>query len=148
MRKLIVLGTSLTVIILITVALFAAGALTVSRSAYVTGQVSAINLAIYVDPACTINLTSFAIGNVDPGNSVNFTAYLKNTGDVNETLTLAESNWSPSNAPSAISFTWNAPVVLLAGQSTQVIFTLTVSANPGAISSFNFNVVITGTETS
>jgi hypothetical protein len=42
----------------------------------------AVNVGVYSDAACTLNLTSIDWGNVYPRGSVSRTIYVKNTGNV------------------------------------------------------------------
>ena len=63
--------------------------LNVQRAIPSSGMVVAVNVGIYSDAACTLNLTSIDWGNVYPGGSVSRTIYVKNTGNVPMTLSMA-----------------------------------------------------------
>jgi hypothetical protein len=72
--------------------------------------------------------------------------YVKNTGDVSETLNMTVSSWSPSSASSYITLTWNQEkTVLTAGQVVEAVLTLSVSSSISDVTSFSFSITITGT---
>jgi hypothetical protein len=68
--------------------------LNVQRAIPSTGLVVAVNVGVYSDAACTLNLTSIDWGNVYPGGSVSRTIYAKNTGNVPITLSRATIAWN------------------------------------------------------
>ena len=123
------------------------GALTANQTVPSSGSITAVNVGVYTNSACTNNCTSIDWGSVAPSASVSRTVYVKNLGTVPMTVTMAAMSWVPSNAGSYLSVSWNRDNdVLAAGASVQATLTLTASASAGAISSFSFNIVITGTE--
>ena len=122
------------------------GALTSSQSVQSSGNVTAVNVGVYSDSACTQNLTSIDWGTLAPGNSTTRTIYIKNTGTDPVTLSMTTSSWVPSNANTYLTLTWNrANYVLNANTSVSATLTLTASASAGALTTFSFNIVITGT---
>jgi hypothetical protein len=91
--------------------------------------------------------TSLAVGTLNPGATATQTVYIKNTGNVPETLTMTTSNWSPSNANTYLTLTWNrGNTVLAAGASIQATLTLTAASNTGTITTFGCDVTLTGTQ--
>ena len=54
--------------------------LNVQRAIPSSGLVVAVNVGVYSDAACTLELTSIDWGSVYPGGSVSRTIYVKNTG--------------------------------------------------------------------
>jgi hypothetical protein len=63
------------------------------------------------------------------------------------TLNMAEDNWNPASASSYITLTWNQEnQVLPVGQVVQALLTLTVSSSVSDVTSFNFDITITGTQ--
>ena len=123
------------------------GALTANQTVPSSGTITAVNVGVYTNSACTINCTSIDWGTLAPGESTTRTVYIKNLGTVPMTVTMTTTNWVPSNAATYLSVSWNRENTPLAvGASVQATLTLTASAGAGAISSFSFNVVITGTE--
>jgi hypothetical protein len=133
--------------VLLTVATL--GAVTTFQNVPSNGSVvTAVNLDLYSDVGCTQSLTSIAWGNVAPSSTNPRTIYIKNTGNVPETLTMATSAWNPSNATLVLACSWNlgSNTVLNASASIPAILTLTVGSNPGSLTNFSFNITITGTQ--
>lgn len=127
--------------------LLTTGLLMSSQTLQSSGTVTTVNVGVYSDSGCTQNLTSINWGTIYPGNSTTSIIYVKNIGSLPVTLTMTTGSWVPSNANTYISLSWNREgTVLTAGQSTTA--TLTLSATPDAanITSFSFNIIITGTE--
>ena len=139
------------VIALATAGLFltviSAGVLSDSQTVPSTGQISGVNVGVYTDPACTVNCTSISWGNVAPGTTVTRTIYIKNTGNIAVTLSMATSGWNPSNANNYLTQAWDRSGYTLGqGASISAMLTLTASANTGSLTSFSYNIVITGTQ--
>jgi formate hydrogenlyase subunit 4 len=110
-----------------------------------SGLVVAVNVGVYSDAACTLNLTSIDWGSVYPGGSVSRTIYVKNTGNVPMTLSMITTAWTPASAAGQINVTWDKEnATLNPGQSTSATLTLTVSPSISGITSFSANIVITG----
>ena len=76
--------------------------LNVQRAIPSSGLVVAINVGVYSDSACTLNLTSIDWGNVYPGGSVPRTIYVKNTGNAPITLSVTTTAWNPAVAAGQI----------------------------------------------
>jgi hypothetical protein len=122
-----------------------AGVLTVTQSVSSSGSITAVNVGVYSDSACTQNLTSISWGTISPGSSVTRTIYVKNTGNTQITLNMATNGWSPEGANGQITLAWNRQsTTLSAGASTAATLTLTVSSSISGVTSFSFNIVITG----
>jgi hypothetical protein len=110
------------------------------------GTISGVNVGVYTDSQCTQNCTAISWGTLYPGNSTTRTIYIKNTGNLPVTLTMTTGSWVPTTASSVLTLTWNRQnTVLSAGQSISATLTLTVASNAN-ITSFGFNIIITGTE--
>jgi hypothetical protein len=124
-----------------------AGVLTSSQTVQSGGTITAVNVGVYSDIGCTQNCTSIDWGTLAPGNSMTRTIYVKNTGTVSVTLSMATANWVPSNANTYLTLAWNRDsYVLAAGNSVSATLTLTASASAGSITTFSFNIIITGTQ--
>lgn len=122
-------------------------ALNASQNVSYSGSISAVNVGVYSDSACTQNCTSLNVGTVSPGSTVTQVVYVKNTGNVPETITMTVGPWSPTGAGSYLTLTWNRQsTVLNAGQSIDATLTLTVASNTGSLTSFSCSVTITGTQ--
>lgn len=123
-----------------------AGVLTSSQSVTSSGTITAVNVGVYTDIACTTSCSSIDWGTLLPGNSTTRIVYVKNTGTVPVTLSVSTANWTPSNANTYLTLTWDrVNYVLAPSTSVQATLTLTASSSAGSITSFNFNIVITGT---
>jgi hypothetical protein len=92
-------------------------------------------------------LVALSVGTLNPGGTATQTVYVKNTGNVPETLTMTANNWTPANAPTYLTLSWNQQnTVLNAGASTQATLTLTVASNTGSQTTFSCDVTLTGTQ--
>ena len=146
------LGVAITLLVTIGLTLAATtyAALSTSQSLSSSGSVTVTgtaSLGIYSDSACTTSLSSISWGSLTPGGSTTQTIYVKNTGTVPLTLSMATSNWSPTSANGPITITWNkAGTVLSAGQSSSAVLTLTVSSGITDVTSFSVQISITGTQ--
>ncbi len=139
----LVLGLAVTGLFL---SVMSAGALSASQSVASNGTISAVNVGIYTDVACTQACTSINWGNLAPGNSTTKIIYIKNNGNIPLTLSMSTPSWTPSNANTYLTLSWDRTnAVLNPGNSVKATLTLTATANAGSISAFSFNIIITGT---
>jgi hypothetical protein len=123
-----------------------AGLLSVNQNIPSSGTVTAVNVGVYSNSACTQNLTSINWGTVSPGDSVTRTIYVKNTGNSQVTLSMTKTNWNPTSANGPITVTWNREsTTLVADQVTTATLTLSVSESVSGITDFSVEIVITGT---
>lgn len=108
--------------------------------------VNTINVDIYTDAAATTKCSSIVWGTLSPGGSVTKTIYIKNSGNIAETLNMTATGWSPAAAGSVLSLTWDKEgTSLAAGGVVPATLTLQVAADTGDVTSFNVNIVISGT---
>ena len=129
------------------ITLTAMAALSDSQTVPLSGTISTVNVEAYTDSACTIPCTALSVGNVAPGGTATQTIYIKNSGTVPMTLTMTASNWSPSNANTYLTLSWNRQsTVLAAGSSTPATLTLVAASNTGSLTTFSCSVTITGTQ--
>jgi hypothetical protein len=111
------------------------------------GTVTTVNVGVYSDSECTQNCTSISWGTIYPSNSTSRTIYVKNTGVVPVTLTMTTGNWMPTTASEEITLTWDQQnTVLNPEQSISANLTLSVDSDPGDLTNFSFDIVITGAE--
>lgn len=111
------------------------------------GNLKAIGVEVFWDRACTNRVTSIEWGTVEPGSSKSYTVYIGNNGTAAEVLSMSTGNWNPASASSQMSLAWNCTGYVL--PSISVVgarLTLTVSPSIGGITSFSFDITITGTE--
>jgi hypothetical protein len=124
-----------------------AALLSTNQTVPLNGTINAVNLAVYSDSLCTQSVTSLTAGTLNPGGTATQTVYIKNTGNVPETLTMTTANWSPTNANTYLTLTWNRQnTVLNAGATIQATLTLTAAANTGTLTTFRCDVTLTGTQ--
>ena len=124
-----------------------AALLTNNQTVPLSGTINAVNLGVYSDSACTQTCSALNVGALNPGGTGTQTIYIKNTGNVAETLTMTANNWNPTNATTSLTLTWNQQNTgLPAGQSIQAVITLTVASNCGSMTTFSCSVTITGTQ--
>lgn len=108
--------------------------------------VSSINVEIYSDAEATTALTGLQWGSLSPGGTVNRTIYVKNTGNTAETLNMTATEWTPTEASSVLTLTWDKEGSSLApGAVVAATISLHVASNPGSVTSFSMNIVISGT---
>ncbi|UCE29579.1 MAG: hypothetical protein JSV85_02345 [Candidatus Bathyarchaeota archaeon] len=128
-------------------AILASGLLSGNRTIYNQGNVNTIGVGVYWDSACTNNVSSINWGSLEPGSNVDRTVYVQNEGNVPMTLSLTEGNWDPTSASTHISLDWDREgSVIDAGSVLQTVLTLSVSSEVDGITSFSFDLTITGTE--
>jgi hypothetical protein len=124
-----------------------AAVLSTSQIVPLNGSITAVNLGVYSDSACTQTVTTLNVGTINSGGTATQTVYVKNTGNVPETLTMTTANWNPSNASSSLTLSWNRQsYVLPAGQSIQANLTLTAASNTNGLTTFSCDVTLTGTQ--
>ena len=124
-----------------------AAVLSSNQTVPLNGTINAVNLGVYSDSACTQTATALNVGTLNPGGTATQTVYIKNTGNVPETLTMTTSNWSPTSASTSLTLTWNRQTTVLnAGASIQATLTLTAASNTGSLTTFSCDVTLTGTQ--
>jgi hypothetical protein len=124
----------------------AASVISVSEALPMRGAISAINVGLYSDSQCSQKLTSVDWGTLSPGETLTKTIYIKNICNSPLTLRMTKTNWDPPEADGPISITWNKEgTTIYSGQTQQAVITLSVSSTINDITSFDVQVVITGT---
>jgi hypothetical protein len=109
------------------------------------GTVKAIGIGVYWDSSCSNEVSSIDWGTAEAGSIKTVTVHIRNEGNAAITLSMNTTNWSPSTASSYISLSWD-----YSGQPIDpngvipVTLTLSVSSSITGISSFSFDIVITG----
>jgi hypothetical protein len=138
--------TAAAVAISLFVTLLTSGALVSSRTIASSGVVATANIGVYSDSACTQSLTSINWGTLSPGNSVSRTIYVKNLGTTQVTISMTGANWNPTSANGPLTLTWNQEgTTLNANQVSTATLTLRASSSISGITTFNVDIVITGT---
>jgi len=148
-RNLAVTLTAVAVVGIVTTLFFLGGAATGSIFGKVTlpalGTIRAVGVGVYWNSGCSNIVTSVDWGVVEPGATKHVQVYIKNEGSEPVTLALATESWSPAAAASYLTLTWDYDgSVILAEGVEEVTLTLTVSDTIEGITSFSFDIIITG----
>lgn len=121
------------------------GLLTKSKILTSSGSVKSINVEVYFDSLCTQVANSLDWGTPGPGDIVNKTVYIKNSGTAPVKLSLMTSSWTPVEAANYITLVWGSEGATVgAGQVLPVVLTLTVFNTITGITEFSFNIIIEG----
>ena len=121
------------------------GILTAQKTIHNIGSVKTVGVEAYWDQGCTDLVISINWGKIEPAASRKVIVYLRNEGNSPITLSLTTKSWSPSQASTYITLSWN-----YTGSSIQpnefkpVTLSLTISQSITGITSFGFDIVITG----
>lgn len=128
------------------------GALTIGfmgNGSFGSAITNSVNIGVYSNEAATLNCTNINWGPLTPGSVASQTVYVENLGNMSETLSMSTSGWSPASANTYLTLTWNqVGTVLPAGSVVAATLTLTVASDTGNLTSFSFNIVITGSSSS
>ena len=122
-------------------------ALSASQDLNMNGTITAVNVEVYSDAACTQPCSNIDVGALNPGDTFTQSVYVKNTGTVPVTLSLTTGNWNPAGANNYLTLSWDREnYVLNEGLSREAELTLTAASNTGSLTSFSFTATITGTQ--
>ena len=130
--------------------LFAGSALTFAvmqwtRRIPSSATLKVVGIGVYKDINFTVSVTEIDWGIVEPGESKNFSAYIKNESNVPITLTMHTEDWSPANASWFIGFSWDySGSEISVDGSIPVTFVLNVDPATAGIEAFSFTIVIVG----
>jgi hypothetical protein len=146
MEKIHVAVISVVAATLIVVSVLAVSLLTAYQTIPNAGNVKAVGVGVYWDSPCTTNVTSIDWGFLVPGSTANKTVYIKNVGNTRESLNMTTASWS-TGAYGNITLSWNDESYVLDPQSVvPAVFTLSVSSGISGVTSFSFDIILTGTE--
>lgn len=127
--------------------ILASGILFGSKTINNEGNVNSIGVGVYRENACINEVSTIDWGYIEPGSSQNVIIYVRNEGSITMTLNMTTDNWNPSSSSTYITLNWNNEGSHVNAQSVlETILTLSVSSNISEISSFSFDITITGTE--
>ena len=147
-RKISKIAIILTITVGLLLAAITAGMLTANLNIPSSGTITSVNVDVYSDITCTEPLTSLSWGTIAPGDSVNQSIYIKNTGNTQITLSMSTANWDPAGAEGFITITWDKSGASLdAEQIIEATLTLSVDASMSGIEDFSVEIVIVGTTT-
>jgi len=104
-----------------------------------------VEIGVYWDIECTSAVSSVDVGGIEVGSTDYKTVYVRNEGDTAVTLSMSTENWSPPEASSYITLSWDyGGQSISPGDVVPVVLTLSVSKDISGITSFGFDLVITG----
>ena len=116
-----------------------------SRQVHSGGTIASINVGIYSDYACSRLLQSIDWGTIVPGETVERTVYVKNTGNSPLTLNMTTNNWNPTAANGPLALTWDKEgTTLYASETTVATLMLAVAQDISGITTFSVAIVISG----
>lgn len=122
------------------------GLLTTSRTIGSSGTVKAINVEVYWDSGCTQVVDQIDWGTLGPGDTLDKTVYVENTGNAPLSLSISCSGWNPMEAGDYITLSWDREGGTVSpGEVVEAVLTLSVSNSISGITNFSFNIVIEGT---
>ena len=118
-----------------------------SRAISSGGTITSMNVEIFNNNDCTQVCNNINWGALTPGNSINQTIYLRNSGNKPITIFMTTENWSPINASTYLTLNWDKENTNLnPGQVTPASLTLTSESDINSLTDFNFDIIITGVE--
>ena len=117
-----------------------------NESKTVHANVVGIGAEIYWDQGCTNRTLSPDWGALEPGSNKTLIVYIRNEGDSAGHLSIATSNWAPSEASSYMTLNWNySGQILSVGLVIPLELILAVSPNITGITHFSFDTTIATT---
>jgi hypothetical protein len=104
-----------------------------------------VEIDVYEDSSCSTVLTSVDWGEIEAGESTTASLYVLNSGDSSVVLGLSLENWSPGTAEDYMSLYWDYDgSSISSGNGVDIVLTLDVDVDCPELSSFSFDIVITG----
>jgi len=101
-----------------------------------------IDVLFYSDPAATVKVTTVDWGVLNPGSTGHAKLYLKNTGNIAETVILSAGNYKPPETKGIMSLSWDSEGIRIEpGQVVETNLTLDVSGSVTGISTFSFDLI-------
>ena len=109
--------------------------------------VEASGVGIYWDRNCNNEVPSIDWGTLEPGSVKKKMFYVRDEGEEPLCLTLSTANWNPPNASRYLSLWWDAEGRWMEhGEVLQSTLTLSVSRYIEGITSFSFDILVTGSD--
>jgi len=109
--------------------------------------VETYGVGVYWDSNCDDTVSFIDWGTLEPGSSKNRVVYIRNHEDEPTFLIMWTMNWVPSKASEYLTFKWDYSLQRIELDGVlQITLTLSVSRYIEGISSFNFDIIITGSQ--
>lgn len=120
----------------------------VTTNTTIVSGVEAKGVGVYWDRGCTDKVSSINWGTLEPGSTKSIASYIRNEGNEPMRLILSTSNWNPLQASEYLSLGWNYTYwrLLDPGEVLQITLTLSVFPHIEGISSFSFDILVTGSD--
>lgn len=110
------------------------------------GSIKSVGIGVYWDLQCTNATSSLDFGLLEPGSQRNFSLYVQNEGNSALTLSMTTENWNPASATDYMTLTWDREGQQInANEVIGSVITLSVSEDVQGISSFSFDIILSGT---
>ena len=134
------------IIAILCLAVIAVGA--VSQFAFNnTGTVATINVAGFLEAACTTPLTELTWPPITAGETDWRLIYVNSTGTIATVLNLTTTTWLPTEAEALVTATWDIEgVTILPNHILQANLTLTLAEDMGTVTTFTFTTIINAEE--
>jgi len=109
------------------------------------GEIKTVGVSVWQDLNLTIPLTSIDWGVLYPSENKTVSSYLRNEGNSPSTVSMLTENWQPTNATNYLSLSWNLEgVIVEVSETLETQLTLTVSPDIQNITSFSFDIILSG----
>ncbi len=145
-KKSVIVVAALALAAIVVVGVFA---ITSSRTIPSNGTIVGINLGVYLDAPCINQVFAINWTAVNPGSFVTQQVYVVNKGTTDMTVSLSNGTWTPVEANEYLTLTWNLGTSTVVhpgvGNATLATLTLTADALYTNGTTFNGNVIISGT---
>jgi hypothetical protein len=109
--------------------------------------VEANGVGVYWDSHCTDTLSSIDWGTLIPGSVKNVVVYIRNEVEEPLYLIMSTTNWNPPKASQYMTLLWDySGQRINSSEALQTTLALSVSRNIEEISSFSFDILLTGSD--
>ncbi|MGQ9460581.1 MAG: dockerin type I domain-containing protein [Candidatus Bathyarchaeaceae archaeon] len=125
--------------------LFAFTLLVTTNTITNVSAVEASGVGVYWDSNCAKRISSIDWGTLTPESTKSIVVYIRNEVEERIYLIMSTTNWNPSKASDYITLRWNyTGRQINPGETLQITLTLSISRQIQGITSFSFNILITG----
>jgi len=115
-----------------------------------TSNVSAVGangVGVYWDRDCSDIVSSIEWGTLQPGSAKNVAVYIRNEEEKPMYLVVSTTNWNPPKASQYLNLGWDySEQRMNPGEILRITLTLSVSRYIEGISSFSFDILISGSD--
>jgi hypothetical protein len=110
-----------------------------------TVTIKSVGVTVYSDPGCSVPLLTIDWGMMEPGQTKNHPAYIKNESNVPVTMTMYVDNWNPLDAKDFMALTWTYDGSQIPVDSSLAVeFTLGIDGSISGIRNFSFEIWVVG----